>query len=1307
MEVKNKPQAVAGSYSKDPNAELDAALQKNYVGMRFQQGKPILDRELNLLGALSNTQRLAQRYIGNGVPDGDDGFLISDVKIDANDFTIKKGRCLVNGYEVVLDADTTYQKQPLINETLDFNFGDGSESVYDVHLHVDTREVSSIQDPALQNDSDIGFETTLREKVVWKVLVTKAGMLTDLQMSDLCLLAQVDARNATPDNKRVTDRRVTGLTMAQIRQRITETPEDLVLNTLKVKNRVDVGTATPIPTPDTSQTLTAARNAANAAQATVGAFTNLYDALNKPELLKPLQSIKFSLDPLKQNAQTAKTAAQTAQAAVDAATNGDASQVLAAARTAAEQANIAAGMAQGTAETVLALARTIGLRGADNPQLLQIKALIEAQSTSMAQSADDANRAATDAVTSANALDAAITNASGWTKVAAAAKLAVSGETYLQGDLRCVGRVGVGTTEPKATLHVAGGNGDLNATEGDLRIGDDKVRLKIGVDARAGEARLRASGAKLILGSGAQDVLTINDELIGMLGPPLVNVPETPMQSPDGMLKAADASVEAAKRMAQAADGLTQAATNMFSQPLSPEMTKYLRQASELSASVRQHLAEATEAAQRAHDKSSNPRAVPPEVVTTAQAVKQAVADASQLAGLNSPVKPTSAFNNANENLAMRNNDASKAADDALAQANEITRVITEGDQRRERIIAEAGAMKPREIRATYLSVASNVGIGVAKPDHGLHVGGGKSVRYELGAGNKLSLGGAGTLEVDAPNIVGGRLIVTDSGNVGVGVAKPGATLHLKGGQGDLNATEGDLKIGDNNHRLKIGVDLNTGDVRVRAQSASNKLILGCNDTDVLTVQQLTTTIPPPPAGNAVAAAMEAAQAAQELMGSAQLLDQIAVGTQQAPATAESARIITEAAAAARNAANAAAAAQAEPSKAQPQVVEAAAQATRAASEARKMRQIQVMLPTSGPGVNMLDVRMQMARAVSFSSQLMARYAALDQSIAKADKEAGEAKSEADLLAKALADFQAQRGTQTDQNAEVRSTRITVAGDAHVQGQLGIGLPTPSALLDIQGGADSNGNNDPKALAFSYRNGGYRHWIRTRHNSAASTTDSIGNAIDFYLNSSTTADGSNAPGTGSIHTLTLDSGNVGIRRTDPQVPLHIRQSLSGHGIMLDEADANGNVTGKSFRIHYEGQGNIVFYQQDGKGQWMGPSGTWNSNSDLSLKEQVSPMADVLERVMRLKPVNFVWKDDQTPDSGFVAQDVEQVFPEIVCSVKQDGRDVKGLPYTSFGVFAIAAIQELKQRYDEKIRALEEKVASLARRVSLPESNEHE
>ncbi len=193
-----------GNFSKEPKKVLQDTLEKGYMRVRFQQGKPVLDRELNLLGDLASPQRLAEHHFGNGVPADSDGFRISALDVAGNNFTIGAGRCLVDGYEVALAANTTYQTQPHGENVAPFPVG-----VSNVYLRVFSSEVTGAQDADLNNAGvgDVGFETAIREKAEWEVLVTTAVINTP----DHLLLAQIDTGTAS-----VQDRRRTGLTVAAI-----------------------------------------------------------------------------------------------------------------------------------------------------------------------------------------------------------------------------------------------------------------------------------------------------------------------------------------------------------------------------------------------------------------------------------------------------------------------------------------------------------------------------------------------------------------------------------------------------------------------------------------------------------------------------------------------------------------------------------------------------------------------------------------------------------------------------------------------------------------------------------------------------------------------------------------------------------------------------------------------------------------------------------------------------------------------------------------------------------------------------------
>src|SRR5215510_15275866 len=67
-----------GNFSRDPQDRLADALARHYVGVRLQQGAPIIDADWNQLEDLRRFEfeDVNRRVLGNGVPLGNDGFRI-------------------------------------------------------------------------------------------------------------------------------------------------------------------------------------------------------------------------------------------------------------------------------------------------------------------------------------------------------------------------------------------------------------------------------------------------------------------------------------------------------------------------------------------------------------------------------------------------------------------------------------------------------------------------------------------------------------------------------------------------------------------------------------------------------------------------------------------------------------------------------------------------------------------------------------------------------------------------------------------------------------------------------------------------------------------------------------------------------------------------------------------------------------------------------------------------------------------------------------------------------------------------------
>lgn len=126
---------------------------------------------------------------------------------------------------------------------------------------------------------------------------------------------------------------------------------------------------------------------------------------------------------------------------------------------------------------------------------------------------------------------------------------------------------------------------------------------------------------------------------------------------------------------------------------------------------------------------------------------------------------------------------------------------------------------------------------------------------------------------------------------------------------------------------------------------------------------------------------------------------------------------------------------------------------------------------------------------------------------------------------------------------------------------------------------------------------------------------------------------------------------------------------------------------------------------------------WTPASDQRLKKDIRAIGaeDGLEKIRKLRPVRYVWDDtkeaSKTGDQfGFIAQDMQKVFPETVGSqpdrevTHSDGRKEKlthllGVRYTDL----IAPIVKALQQLDALVATLGEKLAALVARVDTHEA----
>ena len=154
-------------------------------------------------------------------------------------------------------------------------------------------------------------------------------------------------------------------------------------------------------------------------------------------------------------------------------------------------------------------------------------------------------------------------------------------------------------------------------------------------------------------------------------------------------------------------------------------------------------------------------------------------------------------------------------------------------------------------------------------------------------------------------------------------------------------------------------------------------------------------------------------------------------------------------------------------------------------------------------------------------------------------------------------------------------------------------------------------------------------------------------------------------GSGATERMRIDSsGYVGINTTTPAAPLHVRTTANNWTSYFYNSSASGNMYGPLFGFTRtpNDTNSIFLYCEDNtnakcaiysNGTVTNRTGTYNSFSDLKLKQDVFDANSQWNDIKNLRIVKYRLKDEVAADSnypayiGVIAQEVEQVSPGLV------------------------------------------------------------
>ena len=217
-------------------------------------------------------------------------------------------------------------------------------------------------------------------------------------------------------------------------------------------------------------------------------------------------------------------------------------------------------------------------------------------------------------------------------------------------------------------------------------------------------------------------------------------------------------------------------------------------------------------------------------------------------------------------------------------------------------------------------------------------------------------------------------------------------------------------------------------------------------------------------------------------------------------------------------------------------------------------------------------------------------------------------------------------------------------------GNVGIGIASPTAVTGFSTGR--------KVLQITPSGGGNTQLRLGTTSGSMIDHDDSGNTITTFRNLyGATSDSAQMQfqsgfmtfGTGTSYTERMRLTNVG------RLLIGTTNSILTGGdnaVLAVQADLTGGNFAMGINSSAGGQVAYINFIRQGtqQGYIYSPSGggtIYLTSSDYRLKENIAPMTGALAKVAQLNPVTYKWKQNGEDGQGFIAHELQEVFPDAV------------------------------------------------------------